>query len=73
MQHVIRYALGSAIEQCATYQAYDKTGRAQWISQWAMNMQEHHGEFLAPWERGITKRTGFSAIASLCRRDSGDR
>ncbi|WP_071394110.1 ferritin family protein [Bacillus tuaregi] len=47
MQHVIRYALGSAIEQCATYQAYDKTGRAQWISQWAMNMQEHHGDFLA--------------------------
>lgn len=46
MQHVIRYALGTAIEQCATYQAYDKTGRAQWISTWAMNMEEHHGDFL---------------------------
>lgn len=47
MQHVIRYALGTAIEQCATYQAYDKTGRAQWISLWAINMEEHHGDFLA--------------------------
>ena len=46
MQHVIRYALGTAIEQCATYQAFDKIGRAQWISQWAMNMQEEHGDFL---------------------------
>ncbi|WP_047151914.1 toluene hydroxylase [Aneurinibacillus tyrosinisolvens] len=46
MQHVIRYALGSTIEQCATFQAYDKTGRAQWISLWAMNMEEHHGDFL---------------------------
>lgn len=46
MQHVIRYALGTPIEQCATFQAYDKTGRAQWITLWAMNMQEHHGNFL---------------------------
>ncbi|MDF2789563.1 MAG: methane/phenol/toluene hydroxylase [Neobacillus sp.] len=46
MQYVIRYALGTPIEQCATFQAYDKVGRAQWISTWAMNMQEHHGEFL---------------------------
>lgn len=46
MQHVIRYALGTPIEQCATFQAYDKTGRAQWITLWAINMQEHHGNFL---------------------------
>jgi phenol hydroxylase P1 protein len=46
MQYVIRYALGTAIEQCATYQAFDKIGRAQWISQWAMNMEEQHGDFL---------------------------
>jgi phenol hydroxylase P1 protein len=47
MQHVIRYAMGSTIEQCATFQAYDKTGRAQWISLWAMNMEEYHGDFLS--------------------------
>lgn len=47
MQYVIRYALGTPIEQCATFQAYDKTGRAQWISLWAMNMEEHHGDFLS--------------------------
>jgi len=46
MQYVVRYSLGSAIEQCATYQAFDKIGRAQWISQWAMNMEEYHGDFL---------------------------
>lgn len=47
MQHVVRYALGTPVEQCAAFQAYDKTGRAQWITQWAMNMEEYHGEFLS--------------------------
>lgn len=46
LQHVIRYSLGTPIEQCATYQAFDKIGRAQWITQWALNMQEKHGDFL---------------------------
>jgi len=62
MQHVIRYALGSAIEQCATYQAYDKTGRAQWISQWAMNMQEHHGDFLTHGKQVLLNEPAFQPL-----------
>ena len=62
MQYVIRYALGSAIEQCATYQAYDKTGRAQWISQWAMNMQEHHGEFLSHGKEVLLNEPAFQPL-----------
>lgn len=62
MQHVIRYALGTSIEQCATYQAYDKTGRAQWISQWAMNMQEHHGEFLAHGKETLLNEPAFQPL-----------
>ena len=62
MQHVIRYALGSAIEQCATYQAYDKTGRAQWITQWAMNMQEHHGDFLAHGKEVLLNEPAYEPL-----------
>lgn len=62
MQHVIRYALGSAIEQCATFQAYDKTGRAQWISQWAMNMQEQHGEFLKHGKEVLLNEPAFEPL-----------
>jgi phenol hydroxylase P1 protein len=62
MQYVIRYALGTAIEQCATFQAYDKIGRAQWISNWAMNMQEHHGEFLQYGKEVLTKDPAFQPL-----------
>ena len=65
--------LGSAIEQCATYQAYDKTGRAQWISQWAMNMQEHHGEFLTHGKEVLLNEPAFQPLRQLCRRDSCNR
>ncbi|WP_428912229.1 toluene hydroxylase [Niallia sp. Krafla_26] len=64
MQYVIRYALGSAIEQCATYQAYDKTGRAQWISQWAINMQEHHGDFLDHGKQVLLNEPAFQLLRS---------
>lgn len=46
MQYVMRYTMGCPIDQCATYQAYDKIGRAQWITQWAINMEEAHENFL---------------------------
>jgi phenol hydroxylase P1 protein len=62
MQYVIRYALGTAIEQCATFQAYDKIGRAQWISTWAMNMQEHHGEFLQHGKDVFTNDPAFDQL-----------
>jgi phenol hydroxylase P1 protein len=62
MQHVIRYALGTSIEQCATYQAFDKTGRAQWISQWAMNMEEHHGDFLKHGKEVLLKEPAYQPL-----------
>ncbi|MBB6444942.1 toluene hydroxylase [Bacillus benzoevorans] len=62
MQYVIRYALGTAIEQCATYQAFDKIGRAQWISQWAMNMQEHHDEFLNAGKEVLLNEPAFQPL-----------
>lgn len=62
MQHVIRYALGSSIEQCATYQAFDKIGRAQWISQWAMNMQEYHGDFLKAGKEVLLHEPAFQPL-----------
>jgi phenol hydroxylase P1 protein len=62
MQHVIRYALGTAIEQCATYQAFDKTGRAQWISQWAMNMEEHHGDFLKHGKEVLLNESAYQPL-----------
>jgi phenol hydroxylase P1 protein len=62
MQHVIRYALGTAIEQCATYQAFDKTGRAQWISQWAMNMEEHHGNFLKHGKEVLLNESAYQPL-----------
>ena len=68
MQHVIRYALGSAIEQCATYQAYDKTGRAQWITQWAINMQEHHGEFLTHGKEVLLNEPAFQPLLAMWKR-----
>lgn len=64
LQHVIRYALGSAIEQCATYQAYDKTGRAQWITLWAMNMQEHHGNFLDTSKEILLNEPAYQPLRS---------
>ncbi|WML52390.1 toluene hydroxylase [Neobacillus sp. PS3-12] len=62
MQHVLRYALGTAIEQCATFQAYDKTGRAQWITQWALNMQEHHDDFLAHGKDVLLNEPAFQPL-----------
>lgn len=62
MQHVIRYALGTPIEQCATYQAFDKTGRSQWITLWAMNMQEHHGDFLDHGKNVLLNEPAFQPL-----------
>lgn len=36
LQHVIRYAMGCPIEQCATYTAFDKQGRSQWLTEWGI-------------------------------------
>ncbi len=36
LQHVVRYAMGCPIEQAATFTAFDKQGRAQWISLWGI-------------------------------------
>ncbi len=36
LQHVVRYAMGCPIEQCATYTAFDKQGRSQWLTEWAI-------------------------------------
>lgn len=62
MQYVIRYALGTPIEQCATFQANDKIGRAQWISTWAINMQEVHGEFLQHGKEVLLKEPAYQAL-----------
>lgn len=62
MQYVIRYALGTPIEQCATFHAYDKVGRAQWITTWAMNMQEHHGEFLQHGKEVLLKEPTYQPL-----------
>jgi phenol hydroxylase P1 protein len=64
MQYVIRYSLGSAIEQCATYQAFDKIGRAQWITQWAINMEEHHGDFLKAGKEVLLHEPAFQLLRS---------
>lgn len=64
MQYVIRYALGTPIEQCATFQAYDKTGRAQWISLWAMNMEAHHGDFLAHGKDILLNEPAYQPLRS---------
>lgn len=64
MQYVIRYALGTPIEQCATFQAYDKTGRAQWISLWGMNMEEEHGDFLAHGKQVLMEEPAFQPLRS---------
>ncbi|ATY86554.1 toluene hydroxylase [Kyrpidia spormannii] len=37
LQHVVRYAMGGPIEQVATYTAFDKQGRAQWLSSWGLD------------------------------------
>ncbi|MBB6446643.1 toluene hydroxylase [Bacillus benzoevorans] len=62
MQYVIRYSLGTAIEQCATYQAFDKIGRAQWITQWAINMEEHHGDFLKAGKEVLLTEPAFQLL-----------
>jgi|GEM_PF-4854599 len=62
MQYVIRYALGTPIEQCATYQAYDKTGRAQWITLWGLNMEEHHGDFLAHGKEVLLNEPAYQPL-----------
>ncbi len=62
MQHVVRYALGTPIEQCATFQAFDKTGRAQWISLWAMNMEEYHGDFLKHGKQVLMNEPAFQPL-----------
>ncbi|MEB3100256.1 toluene hydroxylase [Ferviditalea candida] len=64
LQHVIRYALGTSIEQCSTFQSFDKTGRAQWITQWAMNMEAHHGDFLGFGKEIFMSQPAFQALRS---------
>lgn len=46
LQHVVRYAMGCPIEQAATFNAFDKQGRAQWLSIWALEMTEYEGTAL---------------------------
>ncbi|MCL6633419.1 MAG: toluene hydroxylase [Alicyclobacillus herbarius] len=43
LQHVVRYAMGCPIEQAATYTAFDKQGRAQWLSTWALEVASDDG------------------------------
>ncbi|MCL6625363.1 toluene hydroxylase [Alicyclobacillus shizuokensis] len=43
LQHVVRYAMGCPIEQAATYTAFDKQGRAQWLSTWALEFAGGEG------------------------------
>ncbi|MBE3552116.1 MAG: toluene hydroxylase [Kyrpidia tusciae] len=50
LQHVVRYAMGCPIEQTATYTAFDKQGRAQWLSVWALEVVGDEG--LPALERG---------------------
>lgn len=62
LQHVIRYAMGTPIEQSATFEASDKLGRAQLMTQWAMDMEECVGEMIAPAKETWLNHHGFSAL-----------
>ncbi|MDI3328644.1 MAG: toluene hydroxylase [Alicyclobacillaceae bacterium] len=65
LQHVVRYAMGCPIEQAATYTAFDKQGRAQWLSTWALEVVGDEG--LAVLQRGKDLWVNDGAYAKLRR------
>lgn len=62
LQHVIRYAMGTPIEQSVTFEACDKQGRAQWMTQWAMALEEYHGAMLPHAKQMWLEHPGFASL-----------